>query len=731
MQRTLENRSLNRSHLTAYLLRTRTLIALLALLAFAAAIACYISITRNAGLITRDNKTLALLIILGVLSLVLAAVVLYRAIKLWGILKSGGAGSKLQTRLVKVFSIVTILPTVIVSVFSALFFNLGIQTWFDERVSTALEESVQVAQTYLKEHEYTIRGDAIAMAGDIDRALDNNVMTPELLNNIVNTQTALRSLSEAALFQSGHIIAQSQFSFSFAFEHIPAGDIELANHGEVVVKLEGQDKVRALIKLKSIYAPDTYLLIGRLIDSKVVAHMDSADGSVQQYRRLKANITNEQIQFSIVFIALAILLLLAAMWYGMYFATRLLAPINNLVKAAERVRAGDFTVTVADGPKNDEIATLARAFNRMTSELEKQRRDLIEANRQLDTRRRFSEAVLSGVSAGIIALTRYKIVTLSNPVAANLLLLPQDTTLKGKIITDIIPEFSELLKEAEEKPDALTDNKITITRGDKSHVLHVRITVEKIMNAIDGYIVTFDDITELLVAQRRAAWSDVARRVAHEIKNPLTPILLSTERLRKKYLPQITADSENYLKYVDTITKHIGDISKIVEEFVTFARMPAPLLKSEDITSIIRKAVFSEQTTHTDITYDMQLPQTPVYILCDEQQISRVLLNTMKNAAEALETVPEKKGVITIQCTSESGTCRIRIMDNGPGFPQDKMSRLLEPYVTTRAKGTGLGLAIVKKILDDHKAQLTLENIPGSGACVNLIFSIDSDKNVT
>lgn len=708
-----------------HLPRTRTLIASLAFFAFCMVIACYISITRNAGLVPHDSRTVLLLTALGLLALIFAAVVIYRAVKLWAFLKSGGASSKLQRRLVAVFSIVTILPTIIVSVFSAVFFNLGIESWFDERVSTALEESVQVAGTYVKEHEYTLRGDAIAMAGDVDRELDNGVMTPELIGNIINTQTLLRSLSEAMIFQNGHIIAQSQLSFSLAFEQIPAGDIELANHGEVVVKLEGKDKVRALIKLKSANAPDTYLLIGRPIDSNAVAHMDVADGSVEQYRRLKANITNEQIQFSIVFIVVALLLLFSAMWYGMYFAARLIAPITNLINAAERVRAGDFTVTVAEGRKNDEIATLARGFNRMTSELEKQRRDLVEANRLSDTRRRFSEAVLSGVSAGIVALSRYKIVTLANPVAGNLLLLPQGAVLKGKIFTDVVPEFAELLTQAEEKPDMPISSKITITRRDKSHVLHVRITVEKILNAVDGYIVTFDDITELLTAQRSAAWSDMARRVAHEIKNPLTPIMLSTERLRKKYLPQITTDAESYTKYLDTIAKHIGDIGKIVEEFVTFARMPAPSLKSEDITSVIRKAVFSEQTAHTDIAYTMHVPDAPIPVLCDEQQISRVLQNLMKNAAEALENNPETHGAITITCTVSGGQCRVTLTDNGPGFPPDKMTRLLEPYVTTRAKGTGLGLAIVKKILDDHKAQLVLENLPSGGACVTMNFAVD------
>ena len=712
--------------------RTRTLIAALAIAAIVTVLALYVSITRHAGLIAPDRMSFFLMSVMGFLSLIFAAIVINRSVKLWTSLRSGSVGSRLQTRLVAVFSIIAILPTVIVSVFSTMFFNLGIESWFDERVSTALEQSVKVAQTYLDEHKTTIRGDAIAMQGDIDRELDDAMVTPDALSNLVNTQTVLRSLSDAVLFQPGHILAQSELSFALTFEQIPASDVALASQGEVAIWLEGQDKVRALIKMKSPHLPaDTYLVVGRLIDNKVVKYMDVADGSFEQYHKLQANIASKQIQFSITFVILALLLLFAAMWYGLYFSSRIIVPITKMVKAAERVRAGDFTARVAEGPKNDEIGTLARAFNRMTAELETQRSDLVEVNRQLDARRRFSEAVLSGVSAGVIALSRDKVVTLANPVAASLLLLPPDVNIKGQMLTGIIPEFRDIFLQVDGKPDSPTQDEITITRKDKSHVLHVRVTTERVVGNIEGYIVTFDDITELLVAQRSAAWSDVARRVAHEIKNPLTPILLSTDRLRKKYMPQVASEAESYLRYVDTITKHIGDIGRIVEEFVNFARMPAPAIKSEDILSIIRKAVFSEQTTHTDITYSLQLPKNPVYVLCDEQQISRVLLNILKNAAEALETQTETKGAIIVECVTEGASCRLRIMDNGPGFPADKISRLFEPYMTTRAKGTGLGLAIVKKIIDDHKAQLTLENLPHGGACVVIIIPIDSDKNVT
>jgi len=702
--------------------RTGILMLALVVISFITIVACYFSITRHAGLLNHDPTTFSLMLILGLLSLIIVCIVVYRIVTIWNLVKKGSVGSRLQTRLVLVFSLIAILPTVIVSIFSAFFFNLGIQSWFDERVGTVLEESVTVAETYLEEHKYTIKGDAIAMAGDIERELETGNISPAYLNNVVNTQTLLRSLSEAVLFQPGHILAQSQLSFSLAFEQVPVADIAVADHGEVAVKLEGENRVQALIKIKSHYAPDIYLLIGRTIDGRVVRHMDNADGSVKEYRRLKADIKSKQVEFSIVFIILAVLLLFTAMWYGIYFATRLIQPIARLINAAERVRAGDFTAKVAEGHKRDEIATLARAFNRMTDELEQQRSDITEVTRQLDSRRRFTEAVLSGVSAGIIALTPDKKVTLANPVAASLLLLPAEYELKNRLLPEIIPELEGFFTQAEEKKTASFHQDITINRGERSHTLHVRLSVERGELGIEGFILTFDDITELMVAQRIAAWSDVARRVAHEIKNPLTPILLSAERLKKKYLPQIGVDAENYVKYVDTITRHVGDIGKIVEEFSHFARMPTPKMQPEMMQAIIKKAVFSEQTAHPDIEYLMILPEEPVAILCDETQISRVLLNLMKNAAESLESASILPKIISIKGVLDANHVTLYIRDNGNGFPPDKINRLFEPYMTTRAKGSGLGLAIVKKIMDDHKAQITLENLAEGGACVRLVF---------
>lgn len=713
------------------LLRTRTLVAVLVCATLASLVAVYFIFTHQAERLKTDSRSVITLIVINLaLFLVLGAIVVRRAVRLWASLKEGSVGSRMQTRIVVMFTLVTIIPTIIVSVFSTLFFDLGIQSWFDERVSTALDESVAVAQAYLEEHRDNIRGDVIAMANDVDRELGQGLLDRERLNSLIDAQVKVRLLSEAVVLLKGKIIGQSQLTFSLAFEQLAAGTFERADRGEVVVTMEGLDKVRGLIRLKSI--PDTYLLVGRFVDAKVVSHVESAEGGVKEYRRLKENISGLQLEFVVVFVLLALLLLFAAVWYGMLFAARLIVPITNLVGATERVRGGDFSARVIEGAKDDEIGVLARAFNRMTDELNKQRTDLIEANRQSDVRRRMFETVLAGVSAGVISLSRDKRVVVVNPVAPELLLLPPEALLKDRSIVELVPEFGPLLTQAEERPSLQAQEDITIIRQDKSHVLHVRVAVERGQDSIEGYIITFDDITQLLVAQRSAAWADVARRVAHEIKNPLTPIQLSAERLRKKFMPAPTEDAESYTRYLDTIVRHVGDIGKIVEEFAAFARMPAPHMKREDMVSILRKAVFSEQTTHADITYVTQAPPQPVYVQCDEQQIRRLLLNTLKNAAEAFETVPaEAPRQIEISCVREQNLCRIRIHDNGPGFPPDKINRLFEPYVTTRAKGTGLGLAIAKKICDDHKAQLTLENPANGGACVTMYFSIDSDINVT
>jgi len=356
----------------------------------------------------------------------------------------------------------------------------------------------------------------------------------------------------------------------------------------------------------------------------------------------------------------------------------------------------------------------------MTGQLDKQRSELIDANRLLDERRRLTEAVFAGVSAGVIALNAAKEITLHNRTALQLLGLPEDTTLRGTPIAQHMPAVTELLLQAEQKPERIASRDMPITRGEARATLHVRITLERYNEQIEGYIVTFDDITDLVVAQRSAAWADVARRIAHEIKNPLTPITLSTERLRKKFADEITSDKESYLKYLDTIGRHVRDIGKMVEEFVSFARMPTAQFREEALAPLIRKSVFSEKTAHPEISYQTVFEDEDILLLCDERQLGQMLLNLMKNAAEAMEG--QKDAAITLGLRRAKDAVVIELSDNGPGFPPDKIATLTEPYVTTRAKGTGLGLAIVKKTMEEHKGTLTLANKPEGGALVTLVF---------
>lgn len=672
------------------------------------------------------HRVMALILINLLLLLCLAAVVLRRAFGLWHSLRHSSSSSHLQKRILVMFSLLTITPAVLVSLFAIIFFHSGVQAWFHQRIDTALQESVTVASAYLTEHREIIRSDAIAMANDLDIQAHNILGNPALLNRIVNSQATLRSLTEGVIVQRNRIIAQTALSFSLAFEQVNNEKLDQAASGDVAVWLEDRDKLRAMVRLHSM--PDTYLIIGRLVDEKVIQHVDSATGAVAEYRRLKANLEELQIQFSLIFGLVVLLLLLAAIWFGMHFAARLVIPITRLIKAAERVRSGDFAVKVPISTQNDEVATLGRAFNRMTEELSRQREELIEANQQIDERRRFSEAVLAGITAGVLALNQQKQITLYNRSAAALLPLPEHPEIQKTYAWQILPELESLLAEAESKPEKMTQRELNITQEGRSCTLLARITVERFRDHIEGYIITFDDITDLLIAQRNAAWSDVARRVAHEIKNPLTPIQLAAERLRKKYSKQIVEDNASYIRYIDTISRHVGDIGKMVEEFVAFARMPAPMFQMEDLEAIIKKIIFSEQVAHPKITYNITNQKARTQIWADEQQLSRLFINLFKNAAEAIQ---KENGIIDINLSNQNENLMVLIKDNGPGFPIEHLHRLMEPYVTTRDKGTGLGLAIAQKIMEEHHGEIRLENHPQGGAQVTLIFPLDSGKNVT
>jgi len=709
----------------------RKLALALTLAALAAAVATYVTFI-GAGPVARDSRSVLLLLTVDiVLLLLLAALVVRRLVGIWTERRGAVAGSDLHRRLTRLFSLVALAPTIVVTVFAALFLHFGIQSWFDDVVKRAVTESHAVARLYLEEHQKNIRGDILAMAQNIDREAPALMGSTQRFNQFISAWASSRSLSEAVVFTgAGALVARSALTFALEMEPLPDGILSRAADGEVVLfSGETEDRVRAVVRLDRFF--DAYLMIGRVIDATALAHAERTRRAVQAYEDIESRATGLQVGFIVWFAVVALLLLLAAIWLGLTFAEQLSRPIAALAHAAERVRAGDLGARVEEGqgPAGDEIGMLAQAFNRMTEQLGTQRSELMEVNRQLDMRRRFIEAVLSGVSAGVIGLDQNGMITLPNRSAA-IRLGVQPESLAGQSLIEAVPELEPLWEQARRRPDKLAEDQVQVVRGGRARILLARIGGEIRDDEIVGYVLTFDDVTELLTAQRQAAWADVARRIAHEIKNPLTPIQLAAERLKRRYLKQITSDPETFLLCTDTIIRQVGDIGRMVDEFSSFARMPRATIKPEPIQAICDEAVFLQRQAGTGVTVDFDKPDRPLIVPCDARQVRQAVTNLLKNAGDAIEgRMPPEDGSalppghIRFSLRLEHGETWIEVADNGKGLPVEGRERLTEPYVTTRTKGTGLGLAIVKKIAEDHGGRLILADNDGGGAKVSLVLA--------
>ena len=708
-------------------------------LTFSLALAAVISGLATVGTMTGssplalDPKTVLILLYLDVILLLLLGLVVARQlVKVWAERRRGLAGSRMHIRLVLLFSLVAVTPAIVVAVFAGLFLNFGIQAWFSERVRTALEASHVVANAYLHEHQQNIRADAFAMAADLNREAPVLARNQWRFAQVLSAQAAFRSLPEAWVVDgNGRARVRSQLSLALDFDLVSAANLEQARLGEIVVLINEQDdRVRALVKLDRYV--DSFLLVGRFVEPRVMNHIERTKSAVAQYKSLEKRRKSTQITFVMIFMVVALLLLLASVWLGLTLATQLVRPISNLISAAERVSDGDLTARVDTDVSSDEIGILNRAFNRMTGQLEGQRRGLVEANRQLDERRRFTETVLTGVSAGVIGLDGQGRIHLPNRSASELLAIDLLAAV-GKGLVDVVPEMAELVKGARSRPERLQQSEIKLMRQGRQHTLLVRIAAERMGSDIIGYVITFDDITELLSAQRTAAWADIARRIAHEIKNPLTPIQLSAERLKRKYLKEIKTEPEVFSTCTETIVRQVEDIGRMVDEFSAFARMPQPSLKAENLSEICRHAAFLERNRHPEVEFSLDLPETDSALRCDGRQVGQALTNLLKNATESIlardpptdgEALHKGRVRIAVEDEKTQGSRRVAIVveDNGRGLPAERRDLLTEPYVTSHDKGTGLGLAIVKKIMEDHNGDLVLEDRDEGGARISLVF---------
>jgi two-component system nitrogen regulation sensor histidine kinase NtrY len=666
------------------------------------------------------------------LLLPLAVLVVRRIARLWGDRRRGLAGSKLHVRLSALFGVLAATPTVIVAVFAALFLSLGLNNWFSERVRSALDESSAVANAYVEEHRNNIRAASLAMRDSLNLSLLRFERAEDRTLFLVN-QLELGQFSEAIVFTAQReILWHYGLAIPAEIARLPDWMLTLARLNNLLqledARSEGiitsPNTARALISVG-----EAFLLVGRYVDQRVVEHAERHQQAVESYANLEQRLFGLQVNFALIFLLVALLLVLAAVWVGLLLATRLIEPIGGLIAAAERVRAGDLAVRLPEDSADDELGLLSRAFNRMTSQLDAQRSALVAANRALDDRRRFTEAVLSGVSAGVVGLDAAGRIHLPNRSASMLLGVELDSQI-GQDFAEVIPEMARLIEQARQFPERLAQDELTIQRNGRTRRLTVRVTAERVQEGTMGFVVTFDDITDLELAQRKAAWADVARRIAHEIKNPLTPIQLSAERLKRKYLAEIRSDPETFRLCTETIVRQVGDIGRMVDEFSSFARMPVPVMQAEDLRMIVLEAVTLQRNARSDVSVEAVAPETPIYVSVDHRLVGQAFTNLLQNALDAIEGRdtgggrPLPRGRIVVTTAFHEGRAIVSVADNGRGLPRDNRERLTEPYMTTRAKGTGLGLAIVKKIVEDHRGELILDDNPGGGAIVSLSFPL-------
>jgi two-component system nitrogen regulation sensor histidine kinase NtrY len=698
----------------------------LLVLALLSGIATYLAI--NGTLTPTPDPTLVLILLLTNLAvlLLLGAVVARRLVTLWMERRRGLAGARLHARLVLIFSLVAAAPTIVVATFSALFLQLGMDAWFSERVRTAVADSLAVAEAYLQEHQERLASESLAMAQDLRRQGPLIWEDPLRFERLMEILSSMRAFSEAVVIDGERqVLARTGFTLALEFDaDLPDWAMDEARAGGVAVLPSAlEDRVRALVQLDDV--TDTFLYVGRLVDPRVIAHLDKSRGAARSYEQLEGQRSGLQITFAAVFLVVALLILLAAIWLALIFANRLVRPVSNLVQAADRIGAGDLGARVPESTSGDEIASLSEAFNRMTSQLESQRGALLDANLELEERGRFMELVLSGVSAGVIGLDRNGRINLPNRSASELLDVDLEQSI-GRPLPEVVPEMAPLLAAAERRQTRGAEGQISLVRGTSERTLIVRIVAEATTHGPIGYVVTFDDVTALLSAQRMAAWADIARRIAHEIKNPLTPIQLSAERLKRKYLQEITSDPETFSACTDTIIRQVGDIGRMVTEFSSFARMPAPTMREEDVASLCRQTILLQQNAHATTTYHRDFAAQPVLVSCDSRQVGQALTNLLQNAADSIEARQvagdATPGEIWVRIVEDERGVTVTIADNGRGLPVRDRERLTEPYVTTRTKGTGLGLAIVKKIMEDHGGTLRLGDRPGGGASIDLCF---------
>jgi two-component system nitrogen regulation sensor histidine kinase NtrY len=671
------------------------------------------------------NVVVTLLLVNAVTVLLLLSIILREVWQVIQARRSGRAAARLHVRIVGLFSVIAAVPAILVAIVASVTLDRGLDRLFSTRTRSAVENSLIVAEAYLRDHAQFVRSDIMITAFEIARSKSIFEQDPDKLRQFLTFQAAARGLAAAIVIDKDlKVIARANVNTNQTFALPPRDALaHITSKEPQIVLLPDANYVAAIIKLEQF--DDTYLYVTRLLDPRVVPQLQATRASVTEYAALEARRLGVQVAFALMYTVIALIVLLSAVWIGFNFANRLVAPIRRLIGAANAVSAGNLYVRVPVRQAEGDLAHLGETFNRMIQDLRTQRDDIMNARDVMDSRRRFTEAVLSGASAGVIGVDGNGNVSILNRSAEKLIGRTESEAL-GQPLTEVLPELVGTM--AAVKSGASPQDQITVSRNNRERNLSVRVTSEQSSDSDRGYVVTLDDITELVAAQRTSAWADVARRIAHEIKNPLTPIQLSAERLRRKYGKMIGEDRGVFEQCTDTIVRQVDDIRRMVDEFSHFARMPKPVLANENMADTVRQAVFLMRVGNSEIDISADISEDPMPARFDRRLVSQALTNTIKNATEAIAAVPPGelgKGTIQVNAARDDDDIVIDIIDNGIGLPKENRSRLLEPYVTTREKGTGLGLAIVGRIVEEHGGTIDLrdaaEKIPGQrGAWVRM-----------
>jgi len=704
-------------------------------LALLSAVVTFLVLSNLTPILPTDGVNRALLWVNACTDFFLIAVIAW---ELWRVLQArrhGRAGSRLHIRIVTLFSVIAAAPAILMAVVASITVDRGFDRLFSRQTQSLIENAAIMADAYLGEHLQNVRSDTIATAIELARAKPLYDQNHDQFKQFVNAQARIRGLPVITILDKDlNVIDQAEVPLNQAlvntFTKPPREALGSVGEREpeIGVFLES-NYVAAVIKLQVF--TDTYLYVARLLDPRVVAQVQVSRESALQFAQLRQQRDGMQFTFASMYAVIALSVLLSAVWFGLTFANYLAAPIRRLIGAAQLVSTGNLQIQVPTRRSEGDLAQLGETFNKMTHDLRTQRDDIVRARDLIDSRRRFTEAVLAGASAGVIGVDGQGRISILNRSAEHLIGHTEAEVLT-RPLGEVVPELIDLFTIARTGSQRLIQGQVTINRGGRDRNLNVRVTRELSGEADQSHhVITLDDITELVAAQRTSAWADIARRIAHEIKNPLTPIQISAERLRRRYGPLIKDESGVFQQCTDTIVRQVDDIKRMVDEFSQFARMPKPVIGAEDAADVVRQAVFLQRVGNADIDIDVEFAEDPMPARFDRRLISQAVTNIIKNATEAIAAVPAgeiDKGRILVSASRDGGDILIDVIDNGIGLPKEHRSRLLEPYVTTREKGTGLGLAIVGRILEEHGGKIELhdaaERAPGQrGAWMRLRFA--------